>query len=115
MQKISKAEGDDYDMEIVNYLYMDSALVLPHRPYDLLFRIEPVCSGHGDGARWKEEELVHALEDYGVGVEREDAVVLGLVEGEELGKGFGQGVYLIMQGLLSGCGLYGSGSQYHRW
>lgn len=26
----------DYDMEIVNYLYKDSAMVLPHRPYDLL-------------------------------------------------------------------------------
>ncbi|KAI9778976.1 MAG: N-acetylglucosaminyltransferase [Geoglossum umbratile] len=27
---------DDYDMEIVNALYKDSALVLPHRPYNLL-------------------------------------------------------------------------------
>lgn len=33
---IDKATKDDYDMEIVNYLYADSALILPHRPYDLL-------------------------------------------------------------------------------
>ncbi|KAK4120047.1 glycosyltransferase family 8 protein [Parathielavia appendiculata] len=36
MDKINQAGRDDYDMEIVNYLYKDSALVLPHRPYDLL-------------------------------------------------------------------------------
>jgi len=36
MKRISNAEGDDYDMEIVNYLYLDSALILPHRPYDIL-------------------------------------------------------------------------------
>ena len=36
MDKIAEAEGKDYDMEIMNYLYRDSALVLPHRPYDLL-------------------------------------------------------------------------------
>ncbi|WAO89050.1 Glucose N-acetyltransferase 1 [Fusarium falciforme] len=34
--KIQAASGDDYDMEIVNYLYRESALVLPHRRYDLL-------------------------------------------------------------------------------
>lgn len=27
---------DDYDMEIVNKLYIDQAMILPHRPYDLL-------------------------------------------------------------------------------
>ena len=27
---------NDYDMEIVNNLYQDSALILPHRRYDLL-------------------------------------------------------------------------------
>ncbi|KAK7419922.1 hypothetical protein QQZ08_010625 [Neonectria magnoliae] len=27
---------DDYDMEIVNYLYRDSALIIPHRRYDML-------------------------------------------------------------------------------
>ncbi|KAL6722171.1 hypothetical protein ACLMJK_001278 [Lecanora helva] len=34
----------DYDMEIVNTLYKDKALILPHRPYDLLtgeFSAEP--------------------------------------------------------------------------
>ncbi|KAM5345175.1 hypothetical protein ACJ41O_011037 [Fusarium nematophilum] len=36
MEKVRSASGDDYDMEIVNYLYRDSALVLPHRPYDML-------------------------------------------------------------------------------
>ncbi|KAF9777457.1 N-acetylglucosaminyltransferase [Fusarium sp. DS 682] len=34
--KVDSASSDDYDMEIVNYLYRDSALVLPHRPYDML-------------------------------------------------------------------------------
>ena len=33
---IATAGGNDYDMEIVNNLYRDSALILPHRPYDLL-------------------------------------------------------------------------------
>lgn len=33
---IEKAKSNDYDMEIVNDLYKDSALILPHRPYDLL-------------------------------------------------------------------------------
>ena len=35
-QEIEKASSNEYDMEIVNTLYHDSALVLPHRPYDLL-------------------------------------------------------------------------------
>jgi len=35
-EKINTASANDYDMEIVNYLYRDSALVLPHRPYDML-------------------------------------------------------------------------------
>ncbi|OLN97881.1 Glucose N-acetyltransferase 1-like protein 1 [Colletotrichum chlorophyti] len=39
MAKIDSAGKDDYDMEIVNDLYRDSALVLPHRPYDLLTRV----------------------------------------------------------------------------
>ncbi|KAL2754263.1 glycosyltransferase family 8 protein [Sodiomyces alcalophilus JCM 7366] len=34
--KIDSAAPDDYDMEVVNHLYKDTALVLPHRPYDLL-------------------------------------------------------------------------------
>ncbi|AEO64730.1 glycosyltransferase family 8 protein [Thermothielavioides terrestris NRRL 8126] len=44
MDKINAAADDDYDMEIVNQLYGDSAMVLPHRPYDLLtgeFRHDP--------------------------------------------------------------------------
>ena len=44
MARVAEAKGNDYDMEIVNYLYGDSALVLPHRPYDLLsseFREKP--------------------------------------------------------------------------
>lgn len=36
MDKVNLASKDDYDMEIVNYLYRNNALVLPHRPYDLL-------------------------------------------------------------------------------
>ena len=34
--RVEKAGRNDYDMEIVNDLYRDSALVLPHRPYSLL-------------------------------------------------------------------------------
>jgi len=36
MDGMEHAGSGDYDMEIVNKLYRDSALVLPHRPYDLL-------------------------------------------------------------------------------
>lgn len=36
MQKIGEAGKDDYDMEIMNQLYVDQAMILPHRPYDLL-------------------------------------------------------------------------------
>ncbi|KAH0542535.1 N-acetylglucosaminyltransferase [Glutinoglossum americanum] len=37
VQKGIEAAGrSDYDMEIVNTLYRDSALILPHRPYDLI-------------------------------------------------------------------------------
>lgn len=34
--KVEAAAPSDYDMEIVNQLYYDQAMVLPHRPYDLL-------------------------------------------------------------------------------
>jgi hypothetical protein len=34
--EIKTAEANEFDMEIVNTLYGDSALVLPHRPYNLL-------------------------------------------------------------------------------
>lgn len=36
MEAIKTAEPNDYDMEIANNLYKESALILPHRPYDLL-------------------------------------------------------------------------------
>ncbi|KAI1161333.1 glucose N-acetyltransferase [Nemania serpens] len=36
MKQVESANRDDYDMEIVNQLYGESAMVLPHRPYDLL-------------------------------------------------------------------------------
>ncbi|KAI0139939.1 glycosyltransferase family 8 protein [Hypoxylon sp. NC0597] len=36
MKKMEFADRNDYDMEIVNQLYADSAMILPHRPYDLL-------------------------------------------------------------------------------
>ncbi|KAM0327698.1 hypothetical protein ACHAQA_005993 [Verticillium albo-atrum] len=34
--RVEAAGPNDYDMEIVNYLYKDTALVIPHRPYDVL-------------------------------------------------------------------------------
>lgn len=46
MEKMQEAGPNDYDMEIVNQLYADQAMILPHRPYDLVtteFRYE---SGH---------------------------------------------------------------------
>ncbi|KAK9251623.1 nucleotide-diphospho-sugar transferase [Lipomyces tetrasporus] len=36
MNAMNAAKSNDYDMEIVNNLYKDSCLVLPHRPYNLL-------------------------------------------------------------------------------
>ncbi|KIL89991.1 glucose n-acetyltransferase 1 [Fusarium avenaceum] len=36
LEKMETIEGNDYDMEIVNELYLDSALVLPHRQYNML-------------------------------------------------------------------------------
>ncbi|KNG87388.1 hypothetical protein ANOM_004022, partial [Aspergillus nomiae NRRL 13137] len=36
MNAMDTASGSEYDMEILNHLYRDSALVLPHRPYGLL-------------------------------------------------------------------------------
>ncbi|PHH80807.1 hypothetical protein CDD80_6897 [Ophiocordyceps camponoti-rufipedis] len=36
MEKINSANRSEYDMEIVNDLYQDSAMILPHRPYTLL-------------------------------------------------------------------------------
>ncbi|KAL8797713.1 MAG: hypothetical protein Q9195_000065 [Heterodermia aff. obscurata] len=40
VQKAIASAGDsDYDMEIFNSLYRDSALILPHRRYDLLTQV----------------------------------------------------------------------------
>ncbi|TGJ81520.1 hypothetical protein E0Z10_g7246 [Xylaria hypoxylon] len=36
MKQVESSGRSDYDMEIVNQLYGDSAMILPHRPYDLL-------------------------------------------------------------------------------
>ncbi|KAM5345885.1 hypothetical protein ACJ41O_011746 [Fusarium nematophilum] len=36
LDKMDSIDPNDYDMEVVNDLYLDSALVLPHRPYDML-------------------------------------------------------------------------------
>ncbi|CAF3587907.1 unnamed protein product [Fusarium graminearum] len=36
MEKMETIDRNDYDMEIVNELYLDSALVLPHRKYNML-------------------------------------------------------------------------------
>jgi len=47
----------------------------------------PVGAHHGDGGGGEEEEVVEVVEDCHVGVEVDDAEVLGLVEGEELGEG----------------------------
>ncbi|KAF4970157.1 hypothetical protein FSARC_2754 [Fusarium sarcochroum] len=35
-QKMNNIGPNDYDMEIVNSLYLDSALIIPHRKYDIL-------------------------------------------------------------------------------
>lgn len=36
MKATENAGGNDYDMDILNTLYQDSAMILPHRRYDLL-------------------------------------------------------------------------------
>ncbi|KAH7316694.1 nucleotide-diphospho-sugar transferase, partial [Stachybotrys elegans] len=70
IQAQTDASGtDDYDMEIVNQLYLDSATVLPHRPYDLLtgeFRSEDHSAYLGsDREEWdpvaalKEAKFLH--------------------------------------------------------
>ena len=54
MKATSGAGGDDYDMDLLNNLYKDNALVLPHRPYDLLtgeFRGEEHSNYIGDGSK----------------------------------------------------------------
>ena len=36
MKATDNAGGSDYDMDLLNDLYKDYALILPHRPYELL-------------------------------------------------------------------------------
>ncbi|KAK1456509.1 glucose N-acetyltransferase [Colletotrichum cuscutae] len=38
VEKVDHAGKEEYDMEIINDLYKDSAMILPHRPYSLLTR-----------------------------------------------------------------------------
>jgi len=58
MDEMARAGDNDFDMEILNHLYRDNALVLPHRPYALLtteFRQGPDKHGHylgGDDKPW---------------------------------------------------------------
>ena len=55
MDEITEAPSDMYDMEIMNKLYGDTALVVPHRPYTLVtgeFR-----SKSHEGYLGNEEEL----------------------------------------------------------
>ncbi|KAI9157952.1 Glucose N-acetyltransferase 1 [Paramyrothecium foliicola] len=69
MQHIHSASGSVFDMEIVNDLYRTSALVLPHRPYDMLsgeFRGDSHTAYLGsDVERWdpvaaySEAKLIH--------------------------------------------------------
>lgn len=36
LQKIETIENTEYDMEVINGLYLDTAMIIPHRPYGLL-------------------------------------------------------------------------------
>ncbi|GFF54519.1 hypothetical protein IFM46972_10042 [Aspergillus udagawae] len=62
MDEIEKAGSNDYDMEIINHLYRDSALILPHRPYDLLtgeFRSTKHADYLGNAAEpWDPEKVL---------------------------------------------------------
>ncbi|KAL2836688.1 glycosyltransferase family 8 protein [Aspergillus pseudoustus] len=62
MAAISNAGSSDYDMEIVNNLYKGSALVLPHRRYDLLtgeFRSKSHSAYLGnDSEVWDPEKIL---------------------------------------------------------
>jgi hypothetical protein len=62
MAAISNAGSSDYDMEIVNNLYKDSALILPHRRYDLLtgeFRSKSHSSYLGNDVEvWDPEKIL---------------------------------------------------------
>lgn len=60
-KSISAAASSDYDMEIVNNLYKDSAMILPHRPYNLLtgeFRSKNHTDYIGNSEEeWNPEEI----------------------------------------------------------
>ncbi|OHW96054.1 glucose n-acetyltransferase [Colletotrichum incanum] len=60
--KIDSAGKNDYDMEIVNTLYRDSALILPHRPYDLLTRT--IGGDHTEKYLGNDEEVFDAVAVY---------------------------------------------------
>ncbi|GKT65794.1 glucose N-acetyltransferase [Colletotrichum tofieldiae] len=60
--KIDSAGKNDYDMEIVNTLYRDSALILPHRPYDLLTRT--IGGDHTQKYLGNDEEAFDAVAVY---------------------------------------------------
>ena len=36
LQRMENRAGNEYDMDLVNHLYKDNAMVLPHRRYDIL-------------------------------------------------------------------------------
>ena len=62
--RITASKSSDYDMEIVKQLYHDSALVLPHRKYDLLsaeFRREDHSMYLGN--TWEEWDPVAAYKE----------------------------------------------------
>lgn len=62
MTTVSEAGPAEYDMEIMNKLYKDSALVLPHRPYALLtgeFRSKSHGSYLGNSLdEWDSEKIL---------------------------------------------------------
>lgn len=59
---IASAGSSEYDMEIVNTLYKDSAFILPHRPYNLLtgeFRSKKHSDYLGNSEEtWDPEEVL---------------------------------------------------------
>lgn len=69
LEAIKTSGGSDYDMEIVNTIYKDHALIIPHRPYTLLsgeFRSESHTKYLGDSSEtwnpvtvFKEAKTVH--------------------------------------------------------
>nr|POE51778.1 glucose n-acetyltransferase 1 [Quercus suber] len=61
-EQIAARGEDDFDMEIINALYGDSCMVMPHRPYNLLtgeFRAEEHVRYLGDrDERWDPETVM---------------------------------------------------------